>query len=55
MEVYVAHFECVECGFVWHAQAGPTQCPLCDHLYVNWKNYPIERPNWCRVCKVEFK
>lgn len=55
VEKYVAHFKCVKCSEIWHAIAGPTECLKCNSLYVNWLNYPIEKPNWCRICKAEFE
>ena len=35
----LAKFRCLKCGFKWEDNPGPTQCPICGHLYVEWENY----------------
>jgi len=41
----LAEFKCVRCGFVWSDVPGPTSCPVCGHLYVEWTNYEQWRKN----------
>lgn len=57
-EIFIAHNICMKCNFVWHSKAGPgSHCPNpveCDSLYWTWMNYPIDKPNWCEICKAEF-
>ena len=58
MDIYIAHNVCNECGYMWHGLLGPLEhCPNpneCLSLYWTWKNYPINKLNWCRICKVGF-
>ena len=35
----LAEFKCLKCGHKWHNKPGPTQCPICNYLYVRWVNY----------------
>ena len=32
-------YKCLKCGYEWSGKPGPTQCLLCNHLYVKWVNY----------------
>lgn len=41
-----ANFKCLRCDFFWESEPGPTQCPVCGHLYVKWLNYEEMRRNW---------
>jgi hypothetical protein len=34
-----AKFKCLNCGHTWSDHPGPTECPKCKHLYVEWTNY----------------
>ena len=35
-----AEYKCLKCGCKWkEVLRGPTQCPMCNHLYVKWVNY----------------
>jgi len=42
----LAKFKCLKCFFRWEEQPGPTQCPICRHLYVKWVNYEEMRKMW---------
>lgn len=35
----LANFKCCKCAYKYKSQPGPTQCPRCDNLYVEWTNY----------------
>lgn len=39
MKIPLAEFQCKQCNHEWKENSGPTKCPSCGHLYVNWKNY----------------
>lgn len=57
--VYIAHNVCNKCDYMWHGPPGPStsHCPNprgCDSFYWTWMNYPIDKPNWCEICKVVF-
>ena len=41
-----ANFKCLKCGYHWEYYPGPTQCPMCGHLYVKWINYEEMRKEW---------
>jgi len=41
-----AIYKCLNCGHEWTGLPGPTQCPLCLHLYVKWLNYDELRKLW---------
>lgn len=43
---YVAKFKCLRCHYTWEDKTGPTQCPICGHLYVKWENYEELREKW---------
>ena len=34
-----AKYRCRKCKHEYECLAGPTQCPLCQHMYVDWLNY----------------
>jgi hypothetical protein len=34
-----AEYKCLKCNHQWLDEPGPTQCPICGHLYVKWLNY----------------
>ncbi len=36
-----AHFKCMndKCGWEYKDKPGPTQCPFCGSIYVEWVNY----------------
>ena len=34
-----AKFKCLKCKFEWEDNPGPTQCPKCKHIWVEWTNY----------------
>jgi rubredoxin len=40
-----AEFRCLECGYEYEEEPGPTSCPMCEHLYVKWVNYEEWRDN----------
>lgn len=57
--IWIAHNKCNKCNYEWHGPPGPStsNCPSparCDSLYWTWMNYPINKPNWCEICKAEF-
>jgi len=29
----------MRCATEWQDYAGPTECPVCHHLYLKWVNY----------------
>ena len=35
-------FRCLGCGYEFRRQAGPVECPACDHLYV--ENLSMPKP-----------
>jgi len=35
----LAKFRCLKCNHIWKSNPGPTQCPVCNHLYIKWLNY----------------
>ena len=39
-------FKCLKCNYKWEDKAGPTRCPVCDHLYIKWENYEKMRKKW---------
>jgi len=41
-----AHLRCRKCGKEWLEPPGPTQCPTCFHLYLDWLNYTPQRYYW---------
>jgi len=41
-----AKHRCLKCFYYWESQPGPTQCPICGHLYVKWENYEEMRKAW---------
>ena len=38
-----AKYKCCSCGYEYEDEPGPTECPICYHLYVKWVNYE----EWC--------
>ncbi len=36
----------MKCNFEWKGPTGPTQCPICGHLYVKWTNFEEMRKMW---------
>lgn len=42
----LAKHKCLKCGCKWDSRPGPTQCPLCNHLYIKWVNYDEMRKMW---------
>jgi hypothetical protein len=34
-----AKYKCLKCGLEYESDPGPTQCPSCGHLYIDWLNY----------------
>ena len=42
----VSKFKCLKCGHDWKDMTGPTQCPVCGHLYVKWVNYEQLAKGW---------
>ena len=38
-----AAYMCLGCKFSWKGLAGPTECPMCGHIYIKWLNYGIGR------------
>ena len=51
---FVGHFKCMKCPYVFHATIGQVECPQCESLYLEWKNYSEGKPLYCRICKREF-
>ena len=41
-----AHLRCQKCGHEWREKPGPTQCPECGHLYIDWLNFEEMRKVW---------
>lgn len=39
MTRWQARYRCQGCKHEWDQAAGPTQCPKCGHLYLDWLNY----------------
>jgi rubredoxin len=39
MAKWLAQYRCLSCQAVWQQLAGPTDCPNCGDLYVEWTNY----------------
>lgn len=39
MEKMEAIYACTECGNKWKFLPGPTQCPECYCIWVEWLNY----------------
>ena len=40
-----AEFRCLDCGHEYEDEPGPTACPECGHIYVEWVNYGEWRKN----------
>ncbi len=34
-----AEYKCMKCGYQYISDPGPTVCPWCGSLYVEWTNY----------------
>ena len=33
-------YECCKCDYRWsQPKTGPTECPICQHNYLDWINY----------------
>ena len=39
MNTQLAKFKCKSCQQEWQSKPGPTQCPFCGGLYIDWVNY----------------
>ena len=41
-------YQCQKCEHKWEeANPGPTECPKCGHLYVDWLNFQeMKNNNW---------
>lgn len=35
----MAKVMCLECGYPYEEEVGPTQCPMCESVYVTWLDY----------------
>lgn len=35
----LAKFKCMRCGYKYERKPGPTTCPKCESLYVEWLNW----------------
>ena len=46
METMQAEYKCLKCGYEYHGQTGPTQCPACGYEHVKWVNYEAMRNEW---------
>ena len=51
----LAKHKCLQCGYEWESRPGPTQCPLCNHLYIKWVNYDEMRKMWDDREKIKNK
>lgn len=58
-KVVIAHVRCMKCNYEWHDGAGVFanihECPRCASVYWKWLNYPVKKPNYCRICKKSFE
>jgi len=34
-----AKYKCLKCNYKFESNPGPTSCPNCGHLYIEWLNY----------------
>lgn len=34
-----AKFKCLNCGYEYEDEPGPTICRKCGHFYIKWVNY----------------
>jgi len=34
-----ALYKCLKCNHKYRDELGPTRCPKCGHLYIEWLNY----------------
>ncbi len=34
-----AKFKCLKCKYVYKTKPGPTECPKCRHIWIEWVNY----------------
>ena len=34
-----ATFRCLKCDYEWQDIPGPTECPKCGHIWVEWVNW----------------
>lgn len=41
-----ARYRCLDCGHEYLGEPGPTQCPVCGHLYVEWLNHEEMHARW---------
>ena len=39
MKLKLASYKCLRCTCKYEANPGPTTCPMCGNLYINWINY----------------
>lgn len=35
-------YKCKGCDFEWPNFPGPQECPMCQHLYIEWVSYKEE-------------
>jgi len=45
-KIKYAAFKCLNCNYHWLNLPGPTQCPMCNYLYVKWINYEEMKKSW---------
>lgn len=45
MKTIKARFCCLSCGVIYVHKSGPSNCPVCGHLYVKWLNVSEIRPD----------
>ena len=43
---HLADFKCLKCNYRWKSEPGPTQCPICGHLYIKWLNFESMMKQW---------
>ena len=39
MKIKKAEYKCMKCEYQYTSDPGPTTCPHCGSLYVEWTNY----------------
>jgi Zn finger protein HypA/HybF involved in hydrogenase expression len=39
MKIPDATYKCLNCNHIYKEQAGPTECPLCGHIWIQWIDY----------------
>lgn len=35
----IGKYKCLSCGHEYEHPVRPTECPICNHLYIKWLNY----------------